>query len=103
MALAKKGSRKIIVKGVDYRWKVTRKYKSADDFLEVFIESTDNGKTVLCVRTGFLRPDGAFSSIGESTQGLVTPKDVRAYIEQALAKGWKPELQEGMYVLNLKE
>jgi len=103
MALVKKGSRKITVDGTAYRWRITRTYKSADDILEVFIERIENGNTVLCVRTGFLRPDGAFSNIGESTQGIVTPKNVESYIKQALAKGWKPESKESMFELSLKE
>lgn len=99
MAITKKGSRNITVNGEAYRWKVQRKYKSADDMLEVFIERAENGKTVLCIRTGFLRPDGAFSKIGDIHQGVVTPKNIASYIEQALATGWQPESNGSMFIL----
>ena len=91
MAIPKKGSRKISVDQVLYRWLIRQKYKSADDRLIVAIEKEEDGKTILYVNTNLLRPDGAFQDIGNISQGIVTPKDIENYIKMAISKGWKPE------------
>ncbi|MEP0266500.1 hypothetical protein [Dokdonia sp.] len=101
MAIPKKGSRKISVDNVVYRWMIRRKYKSADDLLMVAIEKEEHGKTILYVITDFLRPDGAFQKIGTVSQGIITPKDIENYIRTALLKGWKPENNGSEFVLHM--
>ena len=73
MALARKGSRKIVVEGSEYRWTV-----SADDEAGVGIVVEDHNKP-------------ACRLVKWVDHGLViSPAVVRGVIVEALAIGWRP-------------
>lgn len=103
MAIPKKGSRKIVVNDVEYRWRVRRKTDYwnllSGDGLNFAVEKSENGNCVLHVKLdGF----GHFGSWANNLQTLViTPALVAQAIEIALEKGWQPEKEGKPFELNL--
>jgi hypothetical protein len=90
MAIAKRGSRRIVVDGVKYRWTVRRKPSYGQAIAETpltFAVELETAKgSVLVVDTGSARPDNWV----EATSSTVTPKLVEQCIREAVAKGWRP-------------
>jgi hypothetical protein len=89
MAIRKTGSRRIVVDGVAYRWRVRHKptYMQgayADGFV-VSIEIAEDPGQVLLASAG-ARPDNWLERPGAA----VTPARVAATIRAALTVGWKP-------------
>jgi len=91
MSLPSKGSRKVTVRDLEYRWHVRKKptYGQAigQTSWRVAIErsATESGSTLI-VNLGLRRPD---NWIAPHQTGL-HPRHVRAMIEQALDAGWDP-------------
>ncbi|MER7582370.1 hypothetical protein [Kitasatospora sp. NPDC097691] len=89
MALAKKGSRRIDVDGVEYRWRVSRKHWCCDydvGTLGYVVEDATAPGTTLVVETGrraVLEPNLVPAEV-------VLPREVAAGIRAALSTGWTP-------------
>ncbi|MFW2177290.1 MULTISPECIES: hypothetical protein [unclassified Moraxella] len=103
MSIPKKGSRKIVVNDVEYRWRVRHKTDywnlMSGDGLNFAVEKQENGNCVLHVMLdGF----GHFGSWADNLETLViTPKLVAQAIEIALEKGWQPEQNGKTFELSL--
>jgi hypothetical protein len=94
MAIPKKGSRKIVVDGVEYRWYIRRNNKE-DGMLSVAIETASNeSASILYVTFPVLRPDSLTAGLRGDPKSSVTPNDIATYIRDALVAGWQP-LQSG--------
>ncbi len=91
MGIPKKGSRKISVDGIEFRWKIRKKpsYGQAIDEsnLTAAIELYDSPRTTLIVTFPFTRPDSWISPSNDS----VKPSDIKDSIIQAIQKGWNPK------------
>ncbi|MCL2873277.1 MAG: hypothetical protein FWF41_10000 [Betaproteobacteria bacterium] len=101
MSITKKGSRRIMVGGITYRWMVRPKptYDQGLTWgaLSFAVELEVSGQSILIVTIDAPRPD---NWVGE--QGFViTPSLVAQAIEQALAQGWKPESKGSPHELAL--
>lgn len=91
MAARKTGSRRLVVDGVAYRWRIRRRatYSQADygvGTLHVAVESTEQPGTVLVLHPA--RPHPAHWSTGRVDP--VRPSDVAGWVREALAAGWVP-------------
>jgi hypothetical protein len=90
VALVKKGSRRIVVDGVTYRWRVRHKptYCQSNGWgpLTFAVEDATASGTVLVVETDRPHPENWF---GLTTKPVV-PADVAQAIRTALAQGWTP-------------
>jgi hypothetical protein len=92
VALTKRGSRRIVVAGTEYRWRVRRKPTYSQGLcwspLVYAVESADGDGPgqVLVVETGQSHPGNWMGVAGVS----VTPRDVAAKIREGLTLGWKP-------------
>ncbi|MEV4560478.1 hypothetical protein AB0K51_26265 [Kitasatospora sp. NPDC049285] len=98
MALAKKGSRRIVVDGVEYRWRVSRKHWCCDydaSTLGYAVEDAIRPGTTLVVETG--RPI-VFDPDAVPTD-LVLPAEVAAGIRAARSNGWTPSTNGAPFVL----
>jgi hypothetical protein len=106
MALPRKGSRKIIVDGLPYRWYIRpRPTNTSQDYgdvnITIAIEREDvSQRTRLIVDVPLVRPDG-FSTKGKS-RGYVTPADVAKIIQSALADGWLADQQGSPWTYTMK-
>ncbi|MFI5527663.1 hypothetical protein ACIA8O_03800 [Kitasatospora sp. NPDC051853] len=99
MALVRKGSRRITVGGVEYRWRMSRKHWCCDmdgGTLAYAVEDADEPGTTLVVETG--RPDGPAPVLDPAE--LVLPAEVAAGIRAALARGWTPRAAGVPFVLH---
>ncbi|MEW2188656.1 hypothetical protein [Streptomyces microflavus] len=90
VALVKKGSRRIVVDGVTYRWRIRHKptYCQANGWnpLTFAVEDATVPGTALVVRTDRTHPGNWF---GLPTKPVL-PADVVQAIRTALARGWTP-------------
>ena len=90
MALPTKGSRKIVVDGVEYRWAIRRKptYFEATNQagLRAAVELHENPVSVLTIDFGFARNDNWLND----SKVEVRPRHIQEAIQQALASGWEP-------------
>ncbi|WP_444909972.1 hypothetical protein [Microbulbifer sp. TRSA005] len=91
MAIPKKGSRKIVVNTVEYRWivrsKPTYSQGAFGDDMTAAVELAESPGQVLSITFPWIRCD---SWIG-IPEVPVTPKDIEASITAALQIGWQPE------------
>ncbi|KJS57014.1 hypothetical protein VM98_03725 [Streptomyces rubellomurinus subsp. indigoferus] len=90
MALVKKGSRRIVVDGVAYRWRTSRKHWCCDydgGTLAYAVEHADRPGTTLVVETG--RPFVQEPRLLPAE--LVLPGEVAAGIRAARSRGWRPD------------
>jgi len=91
MAMRKRGSRRIVVDGAAYRWRIRRRATLCQaDYgngtLHVGVESADRRGSVLVLLTDRLHPSGwAWEEIV-----AVTPGDVAGWIRAAIDAGWEP-------------
>ncbi|WP_035791344.1 hypothetical protein [Kitasatospora mediocidica] len=100
MALAKKGSRRIVVDGVEYRWRVSRKHWCCSydrSTLGYVAEDATCPGTTLVVETG--RP--ALLDPGMVPGAVVPPREVAAGIRAARSKGWTPTSNGSPFQLHL--
>lgn len=91
MSIARKGSRRIIVGGTRYDWRIRKQptYSQAltDSPMLLAIQASEEGpRRVLVVDLCVSRPDNWLSP--HATR--ITPAMVRDIIEKALAAGWTP-------------
>lgn len=101
MALARKGSRNLVVDDVAYRWSVRRKPTYCQEMgwsnLSFAIEAASTGLCTLHVITQATRADSVaeLSGTADVTASMtITPALVAHCIQQALQQGWQ-SLQPG--------
>jgi hypothetical protein len=97
MSIAKKGSRRIVVDDVAYRWSVRRQGTYSDVYqalekaaegapLRVAVELADTGGSVLVVETDQPR----HFEFSQLPAGQILPSDVEVWIREAIEAGWTP-------------
>ncbi|GGZ98068.1 hypothetical protein GCM10010371_67220 [Streptomyces subrutilus] len=103
MTLPKKGSRRIVVNGVAYRWRVRRRptYDQGMSWspLTYAVEQADAPGTTLMVRTDRPHPGNWMSELTFP----VLPSSVAAAVQAAREKGWTPEAPGSPFLLDETE
>ncbi|MFJ9695666.1 hypothetical protein [Kitasatospora sp. NPDC101183] len=100
MALPKKGSRRIVVDGVEYRWRVSGKHWCCDydvSTLDYMVEDAASPGTTLVVETG--RPAVYPPSLVPAE--VILPREVAAGIRAARSNGWTPSAHGSPFKLRL--
>ncbi|MFJ9078120.1 hypothetical protein ACIRO3_23155 [Streptomyces sp. NPDC102278] len=101
VALVKKGSRRFVVDGVTYRWRIRRKptYCQANGWtpLTFAVEDAAVPGTTLVVQTDRPHPENWF---GLPTKPVL-PVDVGQAIRTALARGWTPRVSGSPFHLEV--
>ncbi|WP_171166438.1 hypothetical protein [Streptomyces sp. I05A-00742] len=91
MAMPRKGSRRITVDGIAYRWRVrhrpTYDQAVAGAPLTYAVEQAESPGTTLVVTAEGTRPDGWFGA----PSVVVTPSTVAEVVRTARSRGWTPE------------
>ncbi|MEO8612691.1 MAG: hypothetical protein ABI690_32655 [Chloroflexota bacterium] len=100
MAIPKKGSRKIAVDSVEYRWYVRHKptymqeiFPINGDLVFAVERLAENVTSILIVEMPFTRPDAI---TGKSI--ILKPADIATHIRAALAAGWTPLLPGAPFI-----
>ena len=93
MAIRKTGSRRIVVDGVPYRWRVRHRgtYSQTDygiGTLALAVESADAAGSVLVVMTDFPHPHDVFTSPEQVRP--VRPANVAGWVREAIEAGCAP-------------
>ena len=92
MAVRKKGSRRIVVDGVEYLWRVPRRPSSGawdgNSGFTVTVQRADRTGSVLALCSKHQHP--IMARMWGSTVVSVLPSQVAAAIRQALVAGWQP-------------
>nr|WP_084715061.1 hypothetical protein [Streptacidiphilus jeojiense] len=100
MTLTGRGSRRIVVDDVAYRWRVRRRptYSQSNGWGQqsYAVEHETNPGTTLVVETGRAHPGNWFNL----TSAPIRPAQVAGNIRQALAQGWKPEAPGSPFFLH---
>ncbi|MFD9637304.1 hypothetical protein ACFWW0_29825 [Streptomyces violascens] len=103
MALGRKGSRRIVVDGVAYRWRLRRRptYNQALCWTPCTyaVEHADCSGTTLVVTTGQPHSGNWIGRKGAP----VLPSDVAEHIRAALTRGWTPDRPGSPFELNLSQ
>ncbi len=89
MALTQRGSRPIVVDGIEYRWQVRRRPSYCQGIgapLTFAVELPGAHGVVLVVRADAARPDNWIGS----RSAVIRPAQVAACIRAALRGGWRP-------------
>jgi hypothetical protein len=90
MALTAKGSRRIVVDGITYRWRVRKKPTYSQVLVEsrllLAVEHATVSGTTLVVALPQSHPNSWLSN----EVAAVLPSDVENYIRAALVAGWQP-------------
>ncbi|MFF1300993.1 MULTISPECIES: hypothetical protein [unclassified Streptomyces] len=101
MALGRKGSRRIVVDGTAYRWRLRRRptYFQALAWTPCTfaVEDADVPGTTLVVTTDQPHPSNWFGREAKP----VLPSDVAQTIQRALSEGWTPSAPGSPFHLNL--
>ncbi|MFD4657748.1 hypothetical protein ACFWP2_19205 [Kitasatospora sp. NPDC058444] len=100
MALARKGSRRIVVDGVAYRWRVSRQHWCCDfegTTLGYAVEDAARPGTTLVVDTG--RPTR--HTPHPVPAHVIMPREVAEGIRRARAGGWTPTADGSPFTLRL--
>ncbi|MGA5821709.1 hypothetical protein ACPC54_28055 [Kitasatospora sp. NPDC094028] len=100
VALVRKGSRRIVVDGVEYRWRMSRKHWCCDyegSTLAYRVEDAARPGTTLVVETG--RPAPLEPRLVPAE--LVLPAEVAAGIRAARSRGWTPDRPGAPFELHL--
>lgn len=100
MALAKKGTRRILVDGVEYRWRISKKHWCCDfegATMGYVAQDATNPGTTLVVETG--RPARLNPNLLPTE--VVLPREVAAGIRAARSRGWTPSSNGSPFKLNL--
>jgi hypothetical protein len=89
MAVRKRASRRIVVDGVEYRWRIAPRPTNGEfDYagsMVASVQRAENSGQVLFVSCG-LRAGNILGQPGVS----VTPRGIAGAIRNALAAGWRP-------------
>jgi hypothetical protein len=101
MAIRKTGSRRIVVDGVDYLWRVRRRptYCQANTWgtLSVCIQRAERSGAVLVAGLDRPRPDNWLWR----PSSAVRPVEVADLVRRALAAGWRPETAGPQFVFSM--
>jgi hypothetical protein len=102
MAIRKTGSRRIVVDGVEYRWRIRRRatYSQIDygsGTLHVAIESAEQAGAVLVLITDRPHPQDCVPR----RLMPATPSDVAGWVRQAIRAGWMPSKPGPQFSLRL--
>lgn len=91
MAIPKKGSRKIVVNSIEYRWTIRSKptygQDAFGDDMTADVELAASPGQVLSITFPWMRCDNWIGN----PEVPVTPKDIEACIKGALQRGWLPQ------------
>ncbi|KZN48145.1 hypothetical protein [Pseudoalteromonas luteoviolacea] len=91
MAIPKKGSRKIVVDSVEYRWTIRNKPTYSQgafgNNMTAAAELAEQSGAVLSITFPWVRCDNWIGN----PELPVTPKDIEYCIRAALQNGWQPE------------
>lgn len=91
MAIAKKGSRIIVVGKIEYRWSIRRKPSYAQGLCEspltAAIELAELPGATLIVSFPTSRPD---NWLGQNSMSVTPQQHIASSIVQALQAGWQP-------------
>ncbi|QNP71889.1 hypothetical protein IAG44_22395 [Streptomyces roseirectus] len=103
MTLPRKGTRRIVVAGVSYRWHLRRRPTYARGLLwtpcTYVVEHADSPGAVLVVTTGRPHPG---NWLGAEAVG-VRPSDVAGAVERALDQGWAPTTPGAPFHLRMSQ
>ncbi|MFE9118254.1 hypothetical protein [Streptomyces sp. NPDC007172] len=103
MALVKKGSRRITVDGVAYRWRVRGRATYAQGLvwrpLAYAVERAEATGAIMVVTTDQPHPSNWFAISARP----VLPADVAGAIRMAHAQGWTPEKPGVPFLLDLSQ
>ena len=93
MAIPKKGSRKIIVDNVVYRWRVRKNYRRVGEepSLLAAVELDENPQGVLSIRFPLAK---YYDDWYLGAKKAVSPKHIEECIKNAVGNGWKPDDNE---------
>lgn len=99
MATRKTGSRRLVVNGVAYRWRIRKRatFSQADygnGTLNVAVELAEQPGAVLLLYTD--RPHPA--DWGTKQVVPILPSDVANWVQQALAAGWVPSIPGPQFI-----
>jgi len=101
MALSKKGTRKISVDGVEYRWAIRKRAtycQAAFAWPMTFaVECIQAPQSVLVVTTTIPRPDNWL----QKPSVAISPAQVAKAIRQAHQAGWQPEVRGSAFMLSV--
>ncbi len=98
MAIRKLGSRKIVVDGESFLWKIRQKSKDdCEERIGVGIQHADEAGATLIVSIRRFRPSDCVKT------NPVLPKEVADIIRKAISKGWKPRKVGPQFVLDMEE
>lgn len=102
MTLASKGSRRIVVDGVSFRWSVRRRptYCQANGWspLTFVVERAEQPGALLVAALPWARPDNWIGS----PSGPVLPGMVALGVRRAIGAGWRPSLPGPVFTLLLR-
>jgi hypothetical protein len=91
MAIPKKGSRRINVDAIEYRWTIRSKptYCQAafGNEMTAAVELADSPRSTLSITFPWMRCDNWIGN----PETPVTPKDIESSIKAAISQGWKPD------------
>ena len=109
MAIRKTGSRKIVVDGEAYLWRVRQKPTYSQGIEDVFwktgngfavaIQHADGTGTTLVARFRRPRPD---NWLGQKSQPVL-PNEIAEAIRRAIEQGWQPRLKGKQFRFNVEE
>lgn len=101
--LAGKGSRRIVVNGAAYRWRIRHKptYNQANGWspLTFAVEGASTPGTLLIVRTSHHHPSNWLGLPSKA----VRPADVEYAIRTARSRGWTPQASGSPFILELSD
>lgn len=102
MAIPVKGSRRIVIDAIAYRWSVRKRntYSQAleQGALTFAVEREDSGLTVLVVSLNGPRPRTWFSK----SDRAVTPALVERAVREALAQGWSAQTPGSAHLMSMQ-
>ena len=103
MATRRTGSRRLVVDGVAYRWRIRKRatYSQTDygsSTLHIAVELAEQSGTVLVLYTDLLHPAG-WGGTRQVVQ--IRPSDVTDWVRQALIAGWIPSLPGPQFLLHV--
>jgi hypothetical protein len=100
MAIRKAGSRRIVVDGVSYLWRVRRRptycQGNAWGLLSLCVQRVEHPGATLVVKLDRPRPDNWFGLPSMA----VRPSDVAGLVRKALEAGWRPGATGPQFVLS---
>ncbi len=105
MAIPKKGSRLIVVDGVQYRWRVRGRPTYGQEIFGaawyLAIESVESKGQVMVVDLPQVHPDSLMITAAKDKIVPVLPSDVEKYIRMGLQAGWRPDQPGKQFLMSI--